>query len=77
MTVPLTDIERRMLDLLDFSAPTRPGFLGSCLWGRSAHRMPQHYARPAGRVLNGLRKKKLVTYVASKDAWGWIKLRAA
>lgn len=75
---PLTDIERRMLALLDYSSPKRPGWLGSCLWP-TRHRMPQHFARPAGRVLKGLEKRGLVRWISRMDnryAFGWIKLRS-
>jgi hypothetical protein len=70
----MTDIERRMLNLLDPETPCRPGWLGSELWADTSEvaRMPQAYARPAGKVLNKLRKRGWANWVRRYDDWGWI-----
>jgi len=53
-------------------SPLSTGFIGEQLWGNGT-RMPQHYARPAGRVLNRLREAGLVVRVhrGGKDFMGW------
>jgi hypothetical protein len=70
----MTDIEHRMLKLLDPETPCRPGWLGSELWADTSEvaRMPQAYARPAGNVLNRLDNRGWASWVRRSDDWGWI-----
>ncbi len=60
-----------------------PGNVGDMIWGKNPHRRAavksSAYARTAGRILNGLRKKDLVEYRVEKlcglgrtlESWGW------
>ena len=68
----MTDIERRMLQLLDTDRPTKPGFLGTVLWANPNQRQPQAFARPAGKVLNGLKRRGWTIWVHQPHDWGWI-----
>lgn len=74
----MTEVERKMLQLLDPERPTKPGYLGATLWADTSKvaRVPQAYARPAGKVLNRLQKRGWAEWVRQPDDWGWIITRA-
>ena len=60
----LTDTERQaLLFLSDPPAGYTATEVGEALWGRQ-HRMRQHFARPAGRVLHHLKARGLAV-----DSW--------
>lgn len=57
-----------------------PGAVGDVVWGKNPHRRAgaksSAYARTAGRLLNGLKKKDFVEYRVERhhggvDSWGW------
>jgi len=60
-------------DSMKFDRQLGPGYIGDTVWGKN--RKPQAYARTAGKVLNALQEKRLVSYSVvnygfHKD-WGW------
>ena len=70
----MTDIERRMLEELRDrdGAPIGPGYLGTQLWDNANQRKPQAFARPAGRVLNRLKRQGYAAWIQTETGWGWI-----
>ena len=48
----------------------RPGDVGCQLWGKK-YRQPQHYARPAGKLLNRLKALGMVEWTEHWKSWGW------
>jgi len=64
----LTVAQHKMLSQLT-QKPKLPGWLGFFLWGRS-FRLPQHYARPAGRLLRQLQDMGPAAW--SHDPSGWV-----
>ena len=75
-TLPtLTVFEERALALLvEQTRLVGPGWFGSELWP-DTRRTTSAFARPAGRVLNRLRKLGLAEYTAEgpdrRSQWGW------
>jgi len=72
-------IELRVLAVLRQRAmPMPPGAIGCAIWPKPWERgefaKPQHYARPAGKILRRLQGRGLVDYVGGGgDGWsGWI-----
>jgi len=63
----LTYLHKAGDQLVNTSAP------GESVWGRG-HRHQQAYARPSGRVLHRLKRKKLVCHVTRhyNDTDGWV-----
>jgi len=67
----MTAIEKACLELLA-KGPLPTGTVGSELWQqRDRHRMPQHYARPAGKLLRRLERRGLVTWGENYRHWVW------
>lgn len=64
--------EKVLLVLEAAKEPLPTGCIGERLWGDGT-RMPQHYARPAGKLLNRLLAAGLVVRVhrGGKDFMGW------
>lgn len=61
-----TERQLQALRILAKSGPWSPGHLGARLWS-TGERQPQHYARPAGRLLWQLERQGLVRW--TKDGW--------
>jgi len=62
----MTPIETRAMTILR-DDPCSPGQLGEALWWSPlTRRLPQSYARPAGRVLRSLERQGLVACAWSK-----------
>jgi hypothetical protein len=70
----LSNIQRRMLGILD-DTPRRVGWLGAKLWFATTqgfNRQPQHFARPAGKVLRALEAVGLARWCSNPSDWGWV-----
>lgn len=50
---------------------TRASYFGSALWGVGRIRQPQHFARPAWRLLVALEAKGLVVRERDRDGTYW------
>jgi|GEM_PF-3523351 len=68
----LSTAQKALIILEAAKSPLPTGYIGEQLWGDGI-RLPQHYARPAGRVLNCLREAGLVVRVhrGGKGFMGW------
>lgn len=77
MTTDLTPAEREMLSLLSCDRPQHTGQLGATMWAHKsrAPRTAAAYARPAGRILNALRRKGLALRVVQGEVYGWVATR--
>jgi len=68
----MTAIEKACLELLA-KGPLPTGTIGSELWQqRDRHRMPQHYARPADKLLRRLGRRGLVTWGEAYPRGPWV-----
>lgn len=71
----MTEAQRRMLALLGTKrSPFPPGILGCELWRpESPTAKPQSYARPAGNLLNALRRLGFARWTKcwGSRQWGW------
>jgi hypothetical protein len=69
----VTQIQQRCLqELVTESARlVRPGYMGTLLWENPCRRQTQHFARPAGRVLNSLKALGYVEHAHVGDDFGW------
>lgn len=66
---------RAVLDYLQRCGPSGAsvGHVGDAIWGR-VHRKPQHYARPAGRLLHWMKRRGLVQCPLNSDGFFWWRL---
>ena len=70
----MTKAQNEILSLLARSnVPLPTGYIGERLWGNGV-RMPQHYARPAGRILKRMQDCGLVlrSFRGGKRFDGWV-----
>ena len=67
-------VEERVLQVLPGLMPISCAVLGDRLWGRCA-RQPQHWCRPAGRVLRRMERAGLVRQVRVGRRWLWQAVR--
>ena len=68
--VKITDTERKALELLRQMRSLTCTELGEEMWG-TRYRVQQAYARPAGKVLHGLKRRGLVDKFPCKHCIYW------
>lgn len=58
----MTELEKRVIKILRRRGPISASYIGEELWERRSHGdpLPQRFARPAGRILQRMKRTGLV-----------------